>query len=340
LGARRGKFAMSLVTADDLGNEARLAMAAVADGMRVARCIQQGMAMPALTKRDASPVTVADFSVQALIASRLARHFPDDPLVAEEEASALRPVRAADLLSIVTASIRTVDASIQPGEVLELINRGAGRPRGRFWTLDPIDGTKGLLRGGQYVVALALIVDGTVRLGVIGCPRLSLGAAPGTTVADGLGGLAVAVRGGGAWWAPGTDGALVALSVSARADRARARVLRSFEAPHTDAVRFDGALRRLGTGEPPILMDSQAKHVVLAGGGADAMLRFPPAVGTYDAIWDQAAGSILIQEAGGRVTDLTGRPLDFSAGRRLSRNLGLVASNGLLHDIAMAAAHD
>lgn len=40
------------------------------------------------------------------------------------------------------------------------------------WTLDPIDGTKGFLRGGQYAVCLALIVDGKVVLGVIGCPNL------------------------------------------------------------------------------------------------------------------------------------------------------------------------
>ena len=44
----------------------------------------------------------------------------------------------------------------------------------RFWTLDPIDGTKGFLHGRQYVIALALVVDGSVQMSVIGCPRLSL----------------------------------------------------------------------------------------------------------------------------------------------------------------------
>jgi 3'(2'), 5'-bisphosphate nucleotidase len=41
-----------------------------------------------------------------------------------------------------------------------------------MWTLDPIDGTKGFLRGGQYAVCLALVVDAQVELGVIGCPNL------------------------------------------------------------------------------------------------------------------------------------------------------------------------
>ncbi len=59
---------------------------------------------------------------------------------------------------------------------MDAIDRGsyAGGPKGRHWALDPIDGTKGFLRGGQYAVCLALIEDGVVQLGVIGCPNLPL----------------------------------------------------------------------------------------------------------------------------------------------------------------------
>jgi 3'(2'), 5'-bisphosphate nucleotidase len=42
----------------------------------------------------------------------------------------------------------------------------------RYWTLDPIDGTKGFLRGDQYAIALALVEHGEVVLGVLGCPNL------------------------------------------------------------------------------------------------------------------------------------------------------------------------
>lgn len=41
-----------------------------------------------------------------------------------------------------------------------------------MWTLDPIDGTKGFLRGEQYAVCLAFLVDSVVQVGVIGCPNL------------------------------------------------------------------------------------------------------------------------------------------------------------------------
>jgi 3'(2'), 5'-bisphosphate nucleotidase len=89
-----------------------------------------------------------------------------------------------------------------------------------MWTLDPIDGTKGFLRGGQYAVCLALLVDARVELGVIGCPNLpsapptSQNTAASTTAEranddaaqtqtqDSRGALFVAVRGHGAYELP------------------------------------------------------------------------------------------------------------------------------------------
>ena len=66
-----------------------VALGVVRDAAALARAIQgQGRARPS-TKADRSPVTVADFAVQALIADRLARAFPDDALVAEEDAAML-----------------------------------------------------------------------------------------------------------------------------------------------------------------------------------------------------------------------------------------------------------
>ena len=94
---------------------------------------------------------------------------------------------------------------------------------------------------------------------------------------------------------------------------------------------------RLGNVQPPLLMDSQAKHVTVAAGASDLLMRFPPDAEFHDAVWDQAAGSLLIEEAGGRVTDLAGQPLDFTGGRRLLRNTGMLASNGLLHRAALEA---
>jgi 3'(2'), 5'-bisphosphate nucleotidase len=113
--------------------------------------------------------------------------------------------------------------------------------------------------------------------------------------------------------------------------------LHSFETPHSDVDALRRVVGALGVERPPLLMDSQAKHAVIASGRADVLLRFPTNEAFHEAIWDEAAGSLLIEEAGGRVTDLVGRALDFSAGRRLSRNVGLVATNGVLHEAVLKA---
>ena len=315
-----------------LGREAALAMQTVADAVDLARTVERNVAADALSKDDASPATVADFSVQALVAARLARDFSSDTVVAEEDGSALRD--APHLAARVADCVRLADAALYVDQVLALIDRGRGSPGRRFWTLDPIDGTKGLLRGAQYAVALALLEDGVVKIGVIGCPRLSLGE---PSDARGNGGIAVAVRGRGAWWSGDSSGSLVRLCVSHASEPQHARVLHAFETAHSDATLLRHVVNALGVERAPWLMDSQAKHAVVASGAADFLLRFPTPQSYREAIWDEAAGSLLIEEAGGRVTDLVGRRLDFSAGRRLSRNVGLVATNGVLHEAVLEA---
>jgi len=86
-------------------------------------------------------------------------------------------------------------------------------------------------------------------------------------------------------------------------------------------------------------VDSQAKYAMVARGDAEIYLRLPR--GDYvENIWDHAAGKILVEEAGGTVTDLTGRPLDFSHGPKLSENRGIVATNGRFHDQVIAAIQE
>jgi 3'(2'), 5'-bisphosphate nucleotidase len=308
-----------------------------------------------VAKPDASPVTAADFVVQAYLASRLAQHFPNDALVAEENASTLRPAPTIGFRTCVLDRIRQLlpDAEIEWQHLLQWLDRGGGACGSRFWVLDPIDGTKGLLRGGQYVIALGLVVGGKVEVAVIGCPRLSLTtrtilpdapadhsqhAAVEVREDASQGGVALAVRGHGAWWMPVHGQYLAPLSVSAESDPSRMRALHSHESSHSDLAPLQRVLQHLGSHTSPILMDSQAKHVLLAAGAAELLMRSPIDRQYREAIWDEAAGSLLIEEAGGRVTDLAGQPLDFTTGRRLLRNTGLVASNGPVHDAALTAS--
>jgi 3'(2'), 5'-bisphosphate nucleotidase len=147
-----------------------------------------------------------------------------------------------------------------------------------------------------------LIAEGIVQLGVLGCPRFSLEKSSPSVIPRNIrkdGGIAVAVRNRGAWWTSAIDRPLVRLTVSHTADQTRARVVHSFEAAHRDFAQFHRVLETLGIEEVPILMDSQVKHVAIAIGRAGLLLRFPTREGFHDAIWDQAAGSLLIDEAGG-----------------------------------------
>jgi len=267
----------------------------------------------------------------------LERAFPNDVLVGEEDASTLRaPENAATLSSVVKFTSKYL-AYATPSTVCAWIDRGGAQPAKRFWTLDPIDGTKGFLRKDQYAVALALIENGKVKLGALACPNLTGAQTPDQT---GPGSVIVAARGEGCWTKPMTgDGALAPLKVAWVTDGAKARVLRSFEAAHTNVDQLDVVLEALGNKAQPVRMDSQAKYAMLAAGKGDLLFRLlsKKQPDYREMIWDQAAGSIVVEEAGGKVTDLAGKPLDFNAGRTLANNRGVLASNGPLHGPALKA---
>jgi 3'(2'), 5'-bisphosphate nucleotidase len=317
--------------------ETQFALQSVRQASLLVKQVQAEMVTPALTKDDRSPVTVADFASQALISHLLTLSFPNDPLVGEEDSSALRTPEKRASLERVAQFVSRFAPQAAPESVLLWIDRGAGQPARRFWTLDPIDGTKGFLRGDQYAVALALIVEGHVQVGVLGCPNLTAGYEPDF---DGPGSLIIAARDQGAWVAPLQGAAdFSRLHVSQRSDPLQARLLRSYESGHTNISQIDHFAHAFGAQAEPVRMDSQAKYAMLAASQGEIYLRLlsPQRPDYREKIWDQAAGSLITEEAGGRVTDLSGKALDFNAGRTLAHNRGICASNGHLHSAALNA---
>jgi 3'(2'), 5'-bisphosphate nucleotidase len=139
-----------------------------------------------------------------------------------------------------------------------------------------------------------------------------------------------------------SQGSLKRLRASSQADLAQARLLRSFESDHTNVDQIDAFASSIGVQPDPLRMDSQAKYAVLAAGKGDLLLRLlsPDKPDYREKIWDQAAGSLILEEAGGRISDLDGMPLDFTTGRTLTANRGLLASNGVLHPAALRALKD
>lgn len=95
---------------------------------------------------------------------------------------------------------------------------------------------------------------------------------------------------------------------------------------------------RLGITADPYRIDSQCKYAVVARGEASIYLRLPRDTSYREKVWDHAAGALIVEEAGGRVTDLNGSPLDFSNGRLLGNHRGIVCTNRAIHDQVLDAA--
>jgi 3'(2'), 5'-bisphosphate nucleotidase len=317
--------------------EREVAVAAVEQASRLCRSVQANLVSEAsMDKQDKSPVTVADFGAQAVVTHALVRAFPDLPMVGEEDASALREADNAGLRERVEESVCAIDPGIDRAQVLDLIDYGVhgGGPTGRHWTLDPIDGTKGFLRRDQYAVALGLIEDGEVVLGVLGCPNLPVRADD----PDGPRGcLFVAAKGHGASMRPLGGGDEQKVHVTDVTDPSKASFCESVEKAHSSQSDSARVAEKLGITVPPYRIDSQCKYAAVARGDASIYLRLPTRKGYEEKIWDHAAGSIVITEAGGRVTDVRGRDLDFSIGRTLRDNLGVIVTNGAVHDAVVAA---
>ncbi|MDO4583110.1 MAG: inositol monophosphatase family protein [Planctomycetia bacterium] len=281
-------------------------------------------------KKDKSPVTVGDLAVQTLMAARLEQLCPEIPLVAEESTEVLESDEGERFGEILRRYLEPFLGKFTRENMVHWIARGKeGTGTSRFWTLDPIDGTKGFLRREQYATALALVEENRVTMGFLGLPNYTQGE-----------NLVHAVRGKGTWandlWKPGE---WKACHVSEHRDVQEATVLRSVESGHTNLSQMDILVRNLGVVREPVRMDSQAKYAVLASGKSDFLFRLISAKQPHykEKIWDQAAGSIILEEAGGKVTDLDGKDLDFSHGETLEENRGICASNGILHNIALDA---
>lgn len=313
-------------------NELAIAQAAVIAAAKLCQAVRHQMVPDAMEKADKSPVTVADYGSQAVICQALSEAFPEDPVVGEEDAADLKQPEMGDRLQQVTSFVGDVLGSATPEDVTRWIDHGNGAPARRFWTLDPIDGTKGFLRGDQYAIALALIEDGDLKVGLLGCPALALGNEP-----PGL--LFTAIRHQGTYQQPISGVNASQIKVVQPGDTDRLRFVESVEASHGNQAQQEAVARAVGITQDSVRMDSQAKYGAVAAGEAALYLRLPsPKYPDYrEKIWDHAAGAIVVEEAGGRVTDMFGKPLDFYTATKMNHNRGIVVSNGTIHDQVLAA---
>jgi len=298
-----------------------------------------------ITKDDKSPVTVADFASQAIVALELRDCLGEFTMVAEESSAFLRQDEHRLHLEATLAAVQEIRPGLTADALLEAIDMGTGDTHhAGFWTLDPIDGTKGFLRNQQYAIALAFVEDGTPTVGVMGCPNLPRDMSEPLDVPDPKGCLYMAMRGAGVWEASSSDIDETPIHLT-RLDHERGEeisVCASVENAHTDLGVVGKVLVYLGdnNGEAvgePVRLDSQCKYAVVARGQADAYLRLPTRPGYVERIWDHAAGALIASESGAAVSDIFGHDLDFSHGRGLEKNKGVVSAPPRLHGLLIGA---
>ncbi|XP_052189357.1 SAL1 phosphatase-like [Diospyros lotus] len=306
------------------------------------------------SKSDKSPVTVADYGSQAVVSIVLERELSSKSfsLVAEEDSRDLRKEEAQETLQRITKLVNGTFATdgtyssspLSAEDVLAAIDSGKseGGPHGQHWVLDPIDGTKGFLRGDQYAIALALLDEGKVVLGVLACPNLpvmpvSIQDQPPSD--DKVGCLFFAQVGAGTEMQSLDGSSPAKVHVSATENPEEASFFESFEAAHSMRDLTSSIAKKLGVKAPPVRIDSQAKYGALSRGDGAIYLRFPHK-GYREKIWDHAAGAVVVTEAGGVVTDAAGNPLDFSKGRYLDLDTGIVVTNPKLMPSLLKAVRE
>ncbi|KAK1412323.1 hypothetical protein QVD17_33478 [Tagetes erecta] len=307
-----------------------------------------------LEKNDQTPVTIADFGVQALISLELGKLFPSIPLVAEEDSAFLQSNNLVDsVVNVVTDKSSSQDNALTQADVVEAIDRRGefGPKPATYWVLDPIDGTRGFVKGSEalYVVGLALVVEGKIVLGVMGCPnwRGDKSASKAQEYEKESGIIMVAHAGCGTW-AKGLPDVhntavnwyrcLVDGSTAVRKGRYCISESQTWESLPLSSS-FGSTTNKDNVGDEEVLLlptccGSLCKYLMVASGRASVFIQRARADRVIK-VWDHAVGVICVEEAGGKVTDWNGDQLDLAADEAERKALfppgGILVSNNNLH---------
>jgi len=152
--------------------------------------------------------------------------------------------------------------------------------------------------------------------------------------------VVAAARGAGCFLTPYAEDDWTPLATTKRASWTDGLLIEGVAASHSDHGASERAARTLNLRSDPVRLDSQAKHALLAGGRGDLFTRLPRP-GYVERVWDFAAAKCVVEEAGGAITDLRGRPIDVGLGTYLDAGVeGIVASGApALHREALDAVN-
>ncbi|KAI0873373.1 carbohydrate phosphatase [Hypoxylon argillaceum] len=336
-------------------HELQIAIRAVQSAAKISQSVLSADDKGTAAKDDLSLVTIADFAIQALLAASIHAVFPGDRFVGEESAADLRAdPRLLRRVWELLLRLRDDEAEAlcrlpaSPEHMCEMIDRcGLGEPggpaSGRIWVFDPIDGTATFVRREAYAINVALLEGGKQVLSVVGCPTLPADAAGpisnSTVDPTGLGSIVFAVRGQGVYVRPlvETSGEVVVRKVEPHAASATVADLRAVSCYHMLDSGVDDAhaevMARLGvTAQGCDVLAWVLRWVTLGLGLANVTVWVYKKRERTGKIWDHAGAMLLFEEVGGKITDIDGKDIDLSAGRKLTENHGFVAAPRSVHD--------
>ena len=318
--------------------ELPLILDALAAAGRLTRSAQEKLQERHLeTKSDGSLVTVADYAAQALIHHRLSSvgvHLP--AVIAEETGAALHanPALLEDTVALLRENGWTaaVDSSVLAA--IDLAAAPKDSNPDSYYTIDPIDGTKGFAAGRQFAVCLARIDGGRCTLAALACPNLSPSTADTIDAPAAVGTLFAATESSPVLSAVMTDPTLLTpIPLRTASDIVNPTITFSVEPSETRLKNFETLAALLG-GATRTPADSQAKYAMVARAQADAYFR--PPRGSAEKVWDHAAGCLLLQRAGCTVTNLQGQAIEWPQ-TSLPPQSGILGAPPALHARILAA---
>ena len=279
-------------------------------------------------KIDKTPVTLADYGSQLIILFQLINQFPLDSFTGEENLSELYIHKKQQVIEI-SKLVRNIFPEINNKDILS--HEGKVNPYGkRVWVIDPLDGTKGFIYNRQFSVAIALIENNKIKLGVLACPRINK--LNSKKYNDKEGYIFFAEQGKGAFVISINNTVINSIDIKNKIKNGDILYTESFDSSHINKQIHDQVAKILCIKKPSLKVDSQVKYALVATGDVSFYLRFPRLRDYQEYVWDHAAGQLIVEEAGGTVTDVLGNEIYYEKSNRLSKNFGIVASHGWIHD--------
>ncbi len=264
------------------------------------------------TKKDNSPVTLADFAVQIYVISLLKENFGGDQVIAEENGTFLKETDE----NALEECFSELDISLS-SNYRDLLNY-RGKTSNRTWTIDPIDGTKGFMENLYYAIGMCFLINDQPQISAISIPDYDSA------------GLAIFIAEKNLGTKMSQDGKeFKSVHVSTQSVLENASLIHSLHFDKPWVIHFADAARV----KKRTQADSMMKFCLVADGSYDLYLK--PVDDHHCSIWDYAPGYLTIMEAGGKMTDLNGDPITFHDTKLISGTHGFLVSNSILHDKAL-----